>query len=227
MMNIREQIGQRISVLRKAKKWSMRELAEHTESLKQSRINNYERGIRLPGAEEAKQLGKALGVSPAYILCLADDAYDEEQNKLKQLPLFDLVSAVNAEKLIAAMNSDLDRFSNNTFIPVPETMATHLSEKCFAVLIEDTSLEPLLSPQDLLFIDMEKQPEPGQIVAAKIANENSIIIRKYRQRSVDSKTQEHAFELLPTNPDWAPITIENNKQGEILGTVIGFNRLLV
>lgn len=72
-MSIKEQIGQRIQAARLEKGLTRKALAELTNDLKQSRINNWERGDRTPGPEEIKQLAKALEVSAAYLMCLTDE----------------------------------------------------------------------------------------------------------------------------------------------------------
>ena len=53
-MNIKEKIGQRIMTERKAKGLTRKALAELTDDLKQSRINNWEHGTRTPGPEEIR-----------------------------------------------------------------------------------------------------------------------------------------------------------------------------
>ena len=70
MSTIKEKIGQRIYEARKAKGLSQQGLANLTTDLKQSRINNWENGLRTPGPEEIKQLANALEVPAAFLMCL-------------------------------------------------------------------------------------------------------------------------------------------------------------
>ena len=72
-LNIRKEIGHRIHEARKAKGLTIKELGALTDNFKQTRVTNWEHGLRLPGPEEIKQLGKALDVSAAYLMCLTDE----------------------------------------------------------------------------------------------------------------------------------------------------------
>lgn len=72
-MNFKEVIGQRIRLTRKARNWTLEELARRTgDVLSLKRINAYENGDRMPGPDEAVILAKSLGVRPAYILAVDD-----------------------------------------------------------------------------------------------------------------------------------------------------------
>lgn len=75
---LKEQIGHRIRTERKAKKLTQTKLGELAGNFSQSRVNNWEKGIRTPGIEEAKQLAVILDVSPSYLLCLSDRKKDIE-----------------------------------------------------------------------------------------------------------------------------------------------------
>lgn len=74
LVSLKEEIGRRIRGARDRQGWSLEELANRTGWLKKSRISNYEQGTRTPGPEEAMALGKALGVSAAWILCVDDES---------------------------------------------------------------------------------------------------------------------------------------------------------
>lgn len=80
-----QRIGQRLRAARHAQGLSLMQLSERTAgSLSKSRISNYEQGIRRMGLEQAQALSVALGtVSAAYLLCLDDEAFlDEQEQKL-------------------------------------------------------------------------------------------------------------------------------------------------
>lgn len=73
-------IGRRVAELRKAKDWTLDELAKRS-ALKRSAISNYEQGARLPGPEEITLLAKAFDVSRAYLFCLDDKSDDSTQTQ--------------------------------------------------------------------------------------------------------------------------------------------------
>ena len=70
-MNYKEEIGRRIRDAREKKGMSLEQLSKATGGvLSKSRIGNYEQALRMPGPFEADILAQALGVDPAYLLCL-------------------------------------------------------------------------------------------------------------------------------------------------------------
>lgn len=78
-----QRIGLRLRAVRHAQGLSLMQLSERTSgSLSKSRISNYEQGIRRMGLEEAQTLSAALGsVTPAYLLCLDDIGFLNEQEQ--------------------------------------------------------------------------------------------------------------------------------------------------
>ncbi len=69
---IKRLIGERIAQARRDLGWSQSELARAV-GMAPSTIGNYEQGTRMPRPGEATLLGKALGVSPAYLLAVDGD----------------------------------------------------------------------------------------------------------------------------------------------------------
>ena len=76
-MDIREQIGNRITRSRKALGITIKALSERIGSLSAARISNWEQGTRSPGPIEAKLLASELHVSASYLLCLTDSPEGE------------------------------------------------------------------------------------------------------------------------------------------------------
>jgi len=73
--DLTSKIGLRLRTARKAQNLSLQALATMTGGiLSESRISNYEQGLRRLGIEEARLISTALGtVSATYLLCLDDD----------------------------------------------------------------------------------------------------------------------------------------------------------
>lgn len=57
-MSIREKIGKRIHEARKAKGLTRQALADLTDDIKPSRINNWEHGTRMPGPKKLRSWRK-------------------------------------------------------------------------------------------------------------------------------------------------------------------------
>jgi SOS-response transcriptional repressor LexA len=77
-------------------------------------------------------------------------------------------------------------------------------------------MEPLFTCDDLVLIDPEIKPCPGEYVLAKLVLLDIIVLRKYRPSS-DFLTDQ--FELVSLNEDWGNL-IFTEKNSEIIGTLI-------
>lgn len=224
-MNIKERIGQRIKDERTAQGLTRKALAELTDTLKVSRINNYERGERTPGPEEIKQLARALEVSPAFLMCLSDD----KSGKLKQppglgalVPILTHQQACNPTESIEQLKGDASNQKVN-FVPVGPELASKLGDNAFALEIKDESMNPELRVGDILIISPNAKIQPGDFVAAKLESEDEVIIRKYKQLSSGKDTEE--FELVALNSDWANLYIDTKKLHDvIIGCIISIFR---
>jgi SOS-response transcriptional repressor LexA len=74
------------------------------------------------------------------------------------------------------------------------------SKWAFALEIEGDSMQPEFRPGDLVIIEPEWEPRPGEYVAAKNGKDEATF-KKYRQRGVDSDGKM-IFELVPLNDDY-------------------------
>ena len=217
-MSLKEEIGRRILAARKGKGLTRKALADLTDDLKQSRINNWERGERTPGPEEVMQLAKALDVAPSYLMCLTDEKHPKKTPGLGLLiPLLNVQEAVNPKEALKNTPSE-----NITFIPIGIEISAQLSKNAFALKMQDDSMVPELNPHDILIVDPEKQPQPGQFVVAHVAENKEVIIRRYKQISASQSEQQ--FELLAANKHWADV--KDGSQCSLVGTIYGLIRIL-
>ena len=223
-MTIKEEIGHRIEAARKAKGLTRKALAELTDDLKQSRINNWERGIRTPGPEEIKQLAKALDVSPSFLMCLTDHKQHPHTASVGALiPLLDHQQACDAHRWVQGIKNG-ECGLGVSFIPVSNELATGLGEHAFALKMKDDSMRPELKIHDVLIVDPDQAPNPGNFVVAKLEDDDEVIVRRYRQLSAVKKT--HEFELLAMNDAWASIRVDSAGKSTMIGAVITLMRRL-
>lgn len=96
-----------------------------------------------------------------------------------------------------------------SFIPVSLEIAEITSEYAFALKIKDDSMHPDLKINDLVIVNPDDTPQPGNLVAARIEEGEGVVIRSYKQLSVLKEFQE--YELLAINPAWASIRINSDK----------------
>ncbi|HAT1867498.1 helix-turn-helix domain-containing protein [Legionella pneumophila] len=201
-MNIKKEIGKRILEARKAKGLTLKALGELAGGLKQTRLTNWEQGVRTPGPEEIKQLAEALNISPAYLMCLSDETGVKEVRSYSQLiPLLDYQHVVTSDR---------------TLVSVSTTMLSELSSDAFALKITDDSMKPEIRVNDVLVIDPSVSPAPGDFVAVKIAEKAELIICQYKKLSYTSTE----FELLTLNDNWPNIKVNDGIQVNIIGKVV-------
>lgn len=225
MMNIKEKIGERIFQERKAKGLTRKALAELTDDLKPSRINNWERGLRTPGPEEIKQLAGALKVAPGYLMCLTDDKEVEQEFPWlgALIPLLDSQQACDPHQIIVQIKNEA-KWDLKNFIPLNPFLSKNLSNNAFGLQVQDDSMSPEFKIGDILIVDPDQPLRPGGIVVAKHQDMNEVIIRRYKQLSAD--TTVHEYELNPINDNWAGIRVEQAGKYKILGIVLVFFRSL-
>ncbi|QLZ68932.1 LexA family transcriptional repressor [Legionella sp. PC1000] len=223
-MNVKEKIGLRIKHERTTKGLTRKALAELTDSLNISRINNYERGERTPGPEEITQLAKALEVSPAFLMGLSDvrDGEISRNSGMGTLiPLLDYKQACDPSFYIQKIKDELHP-EKITFVPVSPDISNQIDENAFALQIKDNSMEPEFRTNDILIFNPSAKLNPGDFVAVKVGKDEEIIIRKYKQLSIS--TSEHLFELIALNEDWANTLIDSKVSFKIIAVVFYLNR---
>ncbi len=221
-MNIKEEIGRRIFAARKANGLTRKALSELTDDLKQSRINNWERGERTPGPEEIKQLAKALDVSAAYLMCLTDQKHlrSTAHGVNVFIPLLDTTQACDPLAMIQAIQETDNH--QVTLIPLNNGINPQLSKHTFALKMPDDSMEPELRRHDILIIDPDQMPQPGSFVVAKLEDNTEVIVRRYKQLSVTKNSQQ--FELLAMNQHWAGVV--DGSKCVMVGAVCGLFRVI-
>ncbi|QDQ40246.1 helix-turn-helix domain-containing protein [Legionella geestiana] len=215
-MNIKEEIGKRILMERKAKGLTRKALAELTDDLKQSRINNWERGERTPGPEEIKQLAKALDVSAAYLMCLTEDKGDKKAAEpFVLVPLLDQQQACQAQKIIDELRNDKSS-QDIQYVAVNTSRSSDISAGAFALTVIDQSMLPEFRLDDIQIIDPSIEPKPGDFVAVKLEEKQKIIICKFKKLSYTSSD----FELVTLNDNWPNISADESKKVMLIGKVV-------
>ncbi len=123
-----------------------------------------------------------------------------------------LISYVQAGALAA--KSPIEAFDGSL-----EYILTDLdiSEFSFALRIEGDSMEPDFKAGDVIIVDPEIEPTPGEFVVAKNGGEQATF-KKYRPTYTDMKGCQH-FELVPLNDDY-PVINSENQPLTIIGVMI-------
>jgi len=222
-MDIKKKIGERILQSRKKMGLSIKALSEKTGTLAAARIGNWENGTRSPGPREAIILAKALNVAASYLLCLTDNERGEITIQAALLPrAVPMILLSNAHQYAKA-----DEPHNDTpaLLGAAEKISLEnrskeiASKKAFAVTLIDNSMHPKFSMNDIVVVDPEKKPQPGDFVLAHVTESKQNIIRKYRESDQHS-AKNQSFELIALNSDWGVVRVSNANEATILATVI-------
>lgn len=230
-MNIREQVGQRITKARKHADLTIKKLAEIT-GLNPSRISNWEQGTRLIQLEEAMQLAETLKVPTTYLLCLSDETTnitnpnDTLLKIIKKLaprviPILDSQTAANHKvRQEISIKPQSELLTKYDHLPITQKNAGELSEDTFAYIVEDKSMLPVFSKGDIIIIEPTRRPRPGDYVLAQLKNQDTVVLRKYYER-INPKNNNPMFELAPINQkDFITYHIKSERDGIIIGTMI-------
>ncbi|HBP6867953.1 TPA: helix-turn-helix domain-containing protein [Legionella pneumophila] len=223
MMNIKEKIGERIFQERQAKGLTRKALAELTDDLKPSRINNWERGLRTPGPEEIKQLAEALDVAPGYLMCLTDDKQIKQEFPWlgALVPLLNAQQACDPKPMIQSIRDGSEECSVS-FIPLSPEISQKLGENAFGLRVQDDSMAPELIEGDFVIVDPDKTIRPGGLVVASIQDMNEVSVRRYKQLSADGLAQQ--YELIPSNENWAVVRVDKSSKHQLVGVILAFFR---
>lgn len=95
------------------------------------------------------------------------------------------------------------------------------SRWAFGLEIEGDSMLPEFRPGDLVIIEPEWEPRPGEYVAAKNGRQEATF-KKYRQRGTDQNGRD-IFELVPLNEDY-PILRSDETPLVIIGVMAEHRR---
>ncbi|HAT8809185.1 TPA: helix-turn-helix domain-containing protein [Legionella pneumophila] len=219
-MDIREQIGNRITKARKKLGITIKELAARTAELSPARISNWEQGTRSPGPLEAKLLADQLNVSASYLLCLTDnpqgDLIQNPENKFRHIPILSMKEAPHAREILGQQ----EPFIFEKTILVDSLNPSIKSSALFATSVDDSSMQPELNPGDVVVIDGDLQPNPGRYVLVYLTQKKQTVLRRY------GEADGCHFQLLASSDLWATVSIKDAHEAQIIGVVVEIRKYL-
>lgn len=219
-----ETINDRISARRRAQKMSQDELAKRIGITRVS-ISKWESGLNQPKGRYLNDLAAALGVTVDWLLTGSGGA--PESSADQPIPGYH-----NVEPAV---------IPQGTRVPVLSyVQAGHWHEMCeqatafdgnveyvtagvdvgpcgFGLWLRGNSMLPLFKEGDLIIVDPDEAPQPGDYVVAKNGSEEATF-KKYRPRGIDENGQE-VFELVPLNDDY-PIMHSDRQHIQIIGVMV-------
>ncbi|MGL4870027.1 MAG: helix-turn-helix domain-containing protein [Aeromonas veronii] len=97
------------------------------------------------------------------------------------------------------------------------TASVDIGPRGFGLWLRGNSMTPQFNEGDLVIVDPDEQPRPGDFVVAKNGSEEATF-KKYRPRGIDEHGQE-VFELVPLNDDFPPM-YSDRQHIEIIGVMV-------
>lgn len=180
-------------------------------------ISQWENGVYTPDAKNLSALAKALSVS---VFWLMDGKGDPTGQNLEIAPpdihRIPVISYVQAG--VWTETSELREYDGNW---VYITTDLELGERAFAIELKGHSMEPEFVEGDVVLIDPDEHPHPGDFVVAK-NGEEAATFKKYRPRGIGEDGQE-VFELVPLNDDF-PTMRSDRQHIQIIGTMVEHRR---
>ncbi|WP_235961408.1 XRE family transcriptional regulator [Spirabiliibacterium mucosae] len=173
----------------------------------QSRIANYENGHRTPDLTDIKVIAQVFNVSPSD-LAFSDTNFIPASLGSTKVPIISYVQAGNMESIFDL--GDADGY---------ECILTDqdLSENSFALRIKGDSMEPEFKEGDVIIIDPNVTPLPGEFVVAKNGSEEATF-KKYKADGTDDNGNNH-FQLIPLNDDYS-VKSSRTEPLVIIGTMV-------
>lgn len=153
-------------------------------------------------------IAQALRCDPAWLMN-GGTFQPVEQVNTRKIPL---ISYVQAGAL--ACKHPIEAFDGSF-----EYVMTDMdwSEFTFALKIEGDSMEPDFKAGDVIIVDPEIEPTPGEFVVAT-NGDHEATFKKYRPTISDVNGKQH-FELVPLNDDY-PVISCNDRPIKIIGTMV-------
>ncbi|MCZ4058135.1 helix-turn-helix domain-containing protein [Pantoea sp. LMR881] len=203
-----ETLGKRIYCRRKSLQLTQKQLAEQV-NVSHVAISQWEKDETLPRGENLLRLAEALGCAPAFLI-------DGEGPVFTSAPV---IAGFHSVPLIS--RTQLDQWLGEKKAHIDEILHTSLalSDEAFALRIEDHAMTPAYCSQDVVIIDPQIKPLPGDAVLA--LQQDEALIRTYRPRERhEGMTQ---FELAAVNIDY-PLLHSRLDNLSLIGTVLELRR---
>ncbi|RPE03018.1 helix-turn-helix domain-containing protein [Candidatus Pantoea deserta] len=200
----KETTGERIRRRRKALNLTQKAVAEKI-SVSHVAISQWEKEETLPRGENLLRLAEALGCAPAWLVDGDGPVFTVQTQMQTGLPVL-------AKEQLASWLTEAPQVEIRDYVQTDRAR----SAASFAVVLWDNALAPHCLRNDLLLIDPEVVPQPGDVVLAARGN-GEYVVRKYRVRSQDN------FELVPLNEDY-PVLRSTEETLTLSGTLVEWRR---
>lgn len=209
-------LGTRLKELRKQRKLTQGQLGKAL-GVSDVTIGYWERDLNVPGGKSLTKLAQYLSVTEGFLLYGREDEANVGPAPIaaQQIPIISYVQA-------GAWSPECDARNIDGTVDYILTSEFH-SHSTFALKVKGKSMEPEFVEGDVIIVDPELHPGPGDYVVAKNGGDEATF-KKYRARGI-SEAGEEIFELVPLNEDYA---IRNSAKEKIhvVGVVVEHRRMM-
>jgi SOS-response transcriptional repressor LexA len=210
-----KEMNERLAELRAAAKLTQNTVAK-TVGVSRAAVTQWENGLTKPKGEYIHALAKLYGCTTGYILHGEDSGVVNvipAPIGLRQIPIISYVQAGCWTESCdcRAMDGSIDTITTDL----------DLGSMAFALEVRGDSMAPEILEGDVVVIDPDVDPLPGDIVAAKNGSHEATL-KQYRPRGTNEQGQEY-FELVPLNPVY-PTMRSDHHHVTIIGTMMEHRR---
>ncbi|MFL9705982.1 LexA family protein [Aeromonas veronii] len=206
--------SERIRELRKKHGLTQQKLGELI-GVKKSSISQWENDEHSPSGDNLAQLSKVFGVSAHWLatgkgspeLSNVEPAVIPQGNRV---PILSYVQAGNWREMCEQATA----FDGNVEYV---SAGGEIGPYGFGLWLRGDSMVPLFKEGDLIIVDPDESPQPGDYVVAKNGS-NEATFKKYRPCGIDENGQE-VFELVPLNDDY-PTMHSDRQHIQIIGVMV-------
>ncbi|MFB0769885.1 LexA family protein [Aeromonas salmonicida] len=206
--------SERIKELRKKHGLTQQKLGELI-GVKKSSISQWENDEHSPSGDNLAQLSKVFGVSAHWLstgkgspeLSNVEPAVIPQGSRV---PILSYVQAGNWREMCEQATT----FDGNVEYV---TASVDIGPCGFGLWMRGDSMLPQFKEGDLIIVDPDEVPQPGDYVVARNGN-NEATFKKYRPRGIDENGQE-VFELVPLNDDY-PSMHSDRQHIQIIGVMV-------
>ncbi len=188
-------------------------------------ISKWESGLNQPKGRYLNDLAAALGVTVEWLLTGEGSAPESSGEPRipgyhnvepaviyqgKRIPILSYVQAGNWREMCEQATA----FDGNVEYV---SAGGEIGPYGFGLWLRGDSMVPLFKEGDLIIVDPDESPLPGDYVVAKNGS-NEATFKKYRPRGIDESGQE-VFELVPLNEDY-PTMHSDRQHIQIIGVMV-------
>ena len=203
-----QSFGASIKNIRNKKNMSLRQVEIASGGLSSSFISKLENGKRnIPKVETLEKLAKGLRISKEEMFKLAGLEVSKPTNieqissNFINIPIIGEIACgepITAEENISG------------YVPIPADVVKNGT--FFILNCVGNSMEPTISNGSQVVVREQPDAENGQIAAVLLENENTATLKRIK------KTKTNVI-LMPDNPSYDPIVLNEDRPGRILGIV--------